>query len=548
MIEARFRLTLCDQLQVLSASGDIETLLGFLAEDYLSGRVTLKAQFHSGDAELADVLFSPDSGEVAGTSNIRLRQANGRIRCIKASFQKETSHDACVLDLCLQDARHLPRTLGKSAAAVNLSAILDTTEDYIYFKDRNHVFTGASQSLLRLCSAGGNWNELIDQTDYDVFPEEFADHYYRLEQQVFAGAAVAREVQQGRGKDGNIGWIDNAKYPIRDTDGNIIGLYGIARDITELMRTKARLRDEQDRSRAIFDTVASPIFVKDSEHRFVAANQAFYELLGMGPEDVIGHTLIDGFPAELSEQIRAADRRVLETGIPEREDQTPVLNGQQRALIVKKTRLIDNTGARFVVSSMHDITSIRQSEAAHRDSDRRWQFAVEGAGDGLWDWNVPASKVYYSKRWKEILGFAESEIGDGLDEWSKRVHPDDLSQTMAAVSAHLAGRTTNYVTEFRMQCKDGRWKWILDRGLVIERAADGAPLRAIGTHTDISERKLAEQTLRRQNAVMSQFNAMAVGRELRMVELKREVNELCARLGEAPRHQVVATLPPRERQ
>ena len=136
-----------------------------------------------------------------------------------------------------------------------------------------------------------------------------------------------------------------------------------------------------------------------------------------------------------------------------------------------------------------------RSESALREADFRWRFAIEGAGDGLWDWDVTKSTVFFSARWKEMFGFAQDEIGSGLDEWSKRVHPDDLMRVMADVQAHLDGTTPAYAGEHRVSCKDGSWKWILDRGLVVERDATGKPLRVIGTHTDITERKQDEESL-----------------------------------------------------
>ncbi len=123
------------------------------------------------------------------------------------------------------------------------------------------------------------------------------------------------------------------------------------------------------------------------------------------------------------------------------------------------------------------------------------KFAIDGSGDGLWDWNVAQSTVFFSRRWKEMLGFAPDEIGDHLDEWSRRVHPDDMAQVMADIQAHFEGKTPAYVNEHRAGCKDGSWKWILDRGLVIERDADAKPLRMIGMHTDITERKQNEAEL-----------------------------------------------------
>ncbi len=130
-----------------------------------------------------------------------------------------------------------------------------------------------------------------------------------------------------------------------------------------------------------------------------------------------------------------------------------------------------------------------------RKSEARWQFAVDGAGDGIWDWSVETGEVFYSRGWKAMLGYAEEEIGDALKEWSDRVHPDDLPNVLKIVEAHLKNQTEDFVLEHRMKAKDGLWKWILDRGKVVERLPDGRPARVIGTHSDITARKIAEDEL-----------------------------------------------------
>ena len=152
-----------------------------------------------------------------------------------------------MLNLLLQDAKTLQRTLSDASTMVNFTAMMENTDDFIYFKDRNHVFTGASQTLVSLCDPAEHWTDLLGQTDYDVFPEEYADGYYRLEKQIFSGMPVAREIQETLTKDGRKGWVDNRKYPIRDEHGEIIGLYGIARDITERKQAEAALNGEKDR-------------------------------------------------------------------------------------------------------------------------------------------------------------------------------------------------------------------------------------------------------------------------------------------------------------
>ncbi len=130
-----------------------------------------------------------------------------------------------------------------------------------------------------------------------------------------------------------------------------------------------------------------------------------------------------------------------------------------------------------------------------RESEERWQFAIEGSGDGVWDWNVQTGEVLFSRRWKEMLGYAEHEIGNHIEEWSSRVDPEVMPKIMADLQAYFNGETPNYLNEYRMRCKDGSWKWMLDRGKVVSRDTFGKPLRMVGTHTDISKQKSSEEAI-----------------------------------------------------
>lgn len=144
------------------------------------------------------------------------------------------------------------------------------------------------------------------------------------------------------------------------------------------------------------------------------------------------------------------------------------------------------------------LNTLNERENALAESEFRWKFATEGSGDGLWDWDITNNKVFFSSNWKKMLGYADDEISSNLDEWKRRVHPDDWEDTMSKVQQHLEGKTPTYVSEHRLLCKDGNYKWILDRGLVVSRDEKGNALRAIGTHTDITERKHMEELIRQQ--------------------------------------------------
>lgn len=293
--DVRLKLSLIDDtVLVLSITDTIETLLGYTAEDYLSGRISLKAQFHTDDLDIAEILFSTEDLS-EDSFNIRLRQANGRIRCIKAIAFKETITDGVVLNITLKDSKSLQRTLSDSSEMINFAAIMENTDDYIYFKDRNHVFTGASQSLVSLCSPAEHWTDLLGQTDYDVFPEDLADIYYRLEKQVFSGIPVAHEVQEYRTKDEIHGWVDNRKYPIRDEKGTLIGLYGIARDITANEQLKQELIKNEEKYKNLIDNLSVGIVVHSADTSILLSNIMGSSLLGLTIEQVEGKVAIDPY-------------------------------------------------------------------------------------------------------------------------------------------------------------------------------------------------------------------------------------------------------------
>lgn len=135
----------------------------------------------------------------------------------------------------------------------------------------------------------------------------------------------------------------------------------------------------------------------------------------------------------------------------------------------------------------------RRAEQALGESEARWQFACDGSGDGLWVWNAATDEVYRSRQWKAMLGYAEDEIEDTIKAWDALIHPDDHQRVYTELNKHFVGRTPQYMCEYRVRCKDGTYKWILDRGRVISWSDDGRPLRLVGAHTDISETKRAEE-------------------------------------------------------
>jgi len=129
-----------------------------------------------------------------------------------------------------------------------------------------------------------------------------------------------------------------------------------------------------------------------------------------------------------------------------------------------------------------------QMTDALRRSEERFELAIRGANDGLWDWDIQTDIVYFSPRWKAMLGYAEDEVGNTIEEWNKRIDPDDLGRVENEVKAYLDGNKAHYQSEYRVRHKEGHYVWILDRGIA-QRDVNGTPYRMVGIYTDISQQK-----------------------------------------------------------
>ncbi len=149
-----------------------------------------------------------------------------------------------------------------------------------------------------------------------------------------------------------------------------------------------------------------------------------------------------------------------------------------------------------------DINDRKQMEESLRESEKRLAYALEASVGGVWDWNVKTGKVYYSPRWIESLGYLPEEVPPHVSFWQSLVHPDDMPRVEEVLRAHFEGRTPSYEVENRLRKKSGEYRWNLDRGKVVERDADGKPLRMVGTDTDITERKQAEEALGQSEAFL----------------------------------------------
>lgn len=275
----------------------------------------------------------------------------------------------------------------------------------------------------------------------------------------------------------------------------------IAREISERKRAEQKIRESERLFKTVMDSTAFCVYVRDLEGRFLYVNREYEHVFHRDNKVDKGMLVTEVLRPELANTVYQIEQSVIANresiwaeNLVQRDD------GDYIYLVIRSP-LLDETGAVIgtcgVATDMTPIKKLEKNMAdameALRVSEERWSFALEASGDGVWDWDIQNNVVLLSKRGKALLGYEEHEIGNGLNEWEERVHPEDKEQALASLQENLDGITDSFTNEHRVRCKDGHYIWLLDRGKVVQRDANGKALRVIGTHTDITQRKNLER-------------------------------------------------------
>ncbi|MGJ5815531.1 PAS domain S-box protein [Paludibaculum fermentans] len=281
------------------------------------------------------------------------------------------------------------------------------------------------------------------------------------------------------------------------TTGIVIWRNQQAAHYEQQLESAQALRSVTETLRAIVDSAPTAILTLNPDQVVTSWNRAAERVFGWTASEIVGRQ-IPIVPAETDAEFRAEFQRVVDGGtIERREVHRKRKDGSMIPLELTAAPLRNAEGVTTgAVALLLDLSAQKQAEGSLQEIEDRWQFAVEGAEEGVWDWNLESGKVYYSRRWKEILGYRDEEVSDSLDEWTSRLHPEDAARNMEAVQRHFRRETPGYLIECRARRKDGKYVWLVGRGKVIVWSEEGQPLRFVGTMVDITQRKELEERLR----------------------------------------------------
>jgi PAS domain S-box-containing protein len=289
---------------------------------------------------------------------------------------------------------------------------------------------------------------------------------------------------------------------------------GAIMDITELRQTQLKLKESELRFYNMFEYSGAGIALLDSSGNFKLINPALSRILGYEQSNLFNKNL---FNISHSEEISSSQEYIdnlLNGKINQFQLERRYIHqhGYEVWTIVSASIVRDeNYKPIYLILQIQDIAKQKQVEQALRRSEQRFNLAVQGSREGIWDWDILSNSQYYSPRFKQILGYKIYEMPHNTNEWRRRLHPDDYEWVLSRLNAYLKHELPVYELTYRVQHKDGYYVWVLDRGIAVWNE-QGQAVRMVGTYTDLTEQKQAEMALKQsESRFKAIFNNATVG-------------------------------------
>ena len=335
--------------------------------------------------------------------------------------------------------------------------------------------------------------------DWYVLPQRRAEFAHAMDRD---GAVLGFESEVYRCNTRERVWVSENAHAVRNAAGAVLYYEGTVEEITERVRERAALRASQEQLRQVLALVPGMVYrvviLPGGARRATFISSGSQQLFGHSPEALLADGLLMHrlrHPEDRA-RIEAETRAAIAQRLPLQTEYRAVLDsGEVKWLqFISAPAPHDGEGERegeARVGVVFDITERKRAEQALQDSGALWKRVLESSGDGVWDWQVQSGAVKFSVQCLAMFGYVPGDLLETPAALDQLTHPADLARKRQSREAHLAGRTAAFVSEHRLLCKNGQWKWVLSRGIIISRDASGNALRMIGTYTDITADKQA---------------------------------------------------------
>ena len=483
-----------------------------------------------------------------GRGKFRLRHANGTWRWVEAivtNMLGEPSVNAIVVNYRdvterkqVEDARREEQNL--------LRTLIDNIPDRIYAMDRQGRKTLSNTADWK-ASGGQTMEAVIGKTDLDIYPPELAESFWQMDKVILdTGQPMINFEEPGLDFEGKPASILTSKIPLRNSEGKVIGLVGIGRDITERKQAEKALRDSEQRYRALFEDMPIAIWeedftrvkkyldslkqqgVTDFRTYFTIHSDAVLECAGTIRILNVNNAAVQMFQAGSREQLIENTDQGLSQGEIEHihevlidiaegrtgstwEGADETLTGKPIEISLSWSIAPDNQDDCFkLIVTTTDITERKRVETKLQTSESRYRLATQATKDVIWEWDPDGNQLIWTENAQLVFGYSPEDIGPSASWWDEHIHPEDHERVTSKLNTLIAtvGGESAWSDEYRLQLKNGSYAYVDDHAY-IERDLAGTIIRMIGAMSNITERKQAEEALHKSEALYRQAMEVA---------------------------------------
>lgn len=377
-----------------------------------------------------------------------------------------------------------------------LEGYSQSTDDLVYILSKDKKIMSYNKVAASAFIKYTN-QDTIPPTEVNHFiPHVLLDRFEHGFNSAIKGENLIDEYEYKHGSEATF-WRTHYR-PFKNKSGETIGVIVNSSEISQFEEKSDSELNGKQMLYLYFDSTEDAICLLDKKSRIIGFNRIFKEgfLRTYHKSINVGSYLTDLVSPDKIAKVNQYIEKAIEQGEVAYELQITNNNLPEYWLII--FRPLKNHYEELIGISLigKNITERKNSEYLIRKQNERWRYAIEGSNDGIWDWNLNTDEVHLSSRYKEILGYNSEELQDVFESWASNVHPDDYDWVTQSLDDYITGKINKYEAEYRMRHKDGSYRWILDRGRLVDHDHEGKPLRMAGTHTDITERKETEKYLK----------------------------------------------------
>ena len=429
---------------LVRVAGPVESLLGFSADRFRSGAADLFDQVHPDDGDIVRQLLLTEPTRGPQSAHLRVRDAADRVAIYACIYERVHEESATTLKLSLFRATAISEPVDDATLLHYFDQLMKNTRDVVYIKNTHHVITAASTSLLEYVDSAQRVEHLIGRTDYEIHPEEQADHYHSLEKRVFKENRYLGDIQEAVTADGRSRWIDNRKLPLHDADGEVIGVFGFVRDVTSEILLERELTRSERRNRLFFELVSSMHVIIDLNGRFVDVNNGWSEVLGYERDEIVDNYVPDFLhPDDAARTLREIER--LARGVKTLHFRNRYRHKSGHYRLIDWSAEYD-PAEQLIYAAGNDITDLEATRERLEDLVRIRTNALEKAQREAVEANLARSRLLADMN-HEIPDPSHTETGDVKADTNEADHGEAFEQRVDDSLQRLRGASVLLVED-----------------------------------------------------------------------------------------------------